>query len=130
MRCLGGLAHFLGQFREKFPNNIVRREAVRVLCFEISLANHSALVNVEKSGMRHPPVHTFRFFIKDFETANDPRLGVGQQWKLDFMSLCKVREDSLSIVANRGQLDALSLELCFRVLQLHELRFAKWSPVR
>ena len=46
------------------------------------------------------------------------------------MALGKVRQDRLTIVANRGELDALLFELCFGVLQLHELRFAKRSPVR
>jgi len=46
------------------------------------------------------------------------------------MALREVYQGSLAIVANRGEPDALLFELCFGVLQLHELRFAKRSPVR
>lgn len=126
----GGLAHFLDQFREKFRDNVVRREAIGILCFEIFLANKSALVNVEKPRMRHPLVHTLRFGIKNIKVADDPRIGIGQQGKLDLVAFGKVHEDRLTVVANRGQLEALLLECRLGVLQLHELRFAKRSPVR
>ena len=46
------------------------------------------------------------------------------------MALREVYQGSLAIVANRGEPDALLFELCFGVLQLHELGFAKRSPVR
>ena len=130
MRRLGGLAHFLRQFGEQLPDDVIRREAVRVFGFEILFANHSARVNVKKSGMRHPLVHALRFGIQDVKAANDPGIGIGQQGKVDLVTFRKVREDSLTVVANRGQLEALLLELGFGVLQLHELRFAKRSPVR
>jgi hypothetical protein len=35
MRRFHILAHFLGQFREKLPNYIVRRESIRVLRLEV-----------------------------------------------------------------------------------------------
>ena len=130
MRRICGLAHFLRQFREQLPNDIIRRKAVRVFCFEILLANYTAVVNVEKSRMRHPFVHALHFCIQDVKAANDFGIGIGQQGKLHTVALGKVREASLNIVANRGQLDALLLESRFGVLQLHELRFAKRSPVR
>ena len=58
---LDALANLLGQFGEELRDNVVRREAVRVLRFEILLANNAAVINVEKSGMRHPFVHTLGF---------------------------------------------------------------------
>jgi len=127
---LEALAHLLGQFGEEPRDNVVRREAVRVLRFEILLANNAAVIDVEKSGMRHPFVHTVGFFIESIKAANDLGIRIGQQGKLDVVALRKVYQDSLAIVANRGEPDALLFELCFGVLQLHELRFAKRSPVR
>ena len=127
---LDALANLLGQFGEELRDNVVRREAVRVLRFEILLANNAAVINVEKSGMRHPFVHTLGFCIENVKAADDLGIRIGQQGKLDVVALRKVHQDSLAIVANGGELDALLFELCFGVLQLHELRFAKRSPVR
>ena len=124
------LAYLLGQFVEKFRDNVVRGEAVRVLRFEILLTNNAAVIDVEKSGMRHPFVHTLGFCIENVKAANDLGIRIGQQGKLDVMAIRKVYQDGLAIVANRGEPDALLFELCFCVLQLHQLGFAKRSPVR
>jgi len=43
--------------------------------------------------------------------------------------LGEVLQNTLTIVANRGQLKSLHLKSLFCVLQLHELRFAEGSPV-
>ena len=45
------------------------------------------------------------------------------------MPLGEVFQDSRTIVADGGQLQALRLKSLFCVLQLHELRFAEGSPV-
>src|SRR5712692_2391018 len=129
MKRFDGLAHFLGQFREKLPNDIVRREAVRIFGFEIFLANSAALVDIEKSGVRHPFGHPLRFCVKDVKAANDLGIRVGQQRKLDVVPLSEVLEDSWTIVANCSQVVPLLLESPFGILQLHELRFAERSPV-
>jgi len=80
--------------------------------------------------MRHPFVRIPRFGIQDFKAADDVGIRIRQQRKLDLVALRKVPKDGLTIVANRGQLDAPVLELCFGILQLHQLRFAKGSPIR
>src|SRR5215469_1836370 len=129
MRRFDFLANFLGQFREELPDHVVRCEAVRVVRFEVLLPNYAAVISVEKSWKRHPLGHALRFCIQDVEAANDLGIGISQQGKLDLVAFRKVREDSFTIVANGSQLDTLLLELCFGVLQLHELRFAEGSPV-
>lgn len=129
MSRFGCLAHFLDQFWEEPRDNVVRREAVGILRFEKFLANTSAVVNVEKPRMRHPLVHTLCFSIQDVKAANDLGIGIGQQGKLNLVALSKIHQDSLTIVTNRGQLDALLVKLFFGVLQLHELGFTEWSPV-
>jgi len=45
------------------------------------------------------------------------------------MPVCKVLEDCRAVIANGSHLDPLLLEALFRMLQLHELRFAEGSPV-
>jgi hypothetical protein len=77
----------------------------------------------------HPFGHAVRFCIEHLEAANDFGVRVSQEGKLDFVPLGEVLEDSLAIVANRGQLKSLRFKSLFRVLQLHELRFAEGSPV-
>jgi hypothetical protein len=78
MRRFDILGQFLCQFREKLANDIVRRESVRVPRFEIFFANNATLVYVEKSGVRHPFGHSFRFCVKHVEAANDFGPGVSQ----------------------------------------------------
>ena len=129
MRRFDGLAHLLREFGEKPANDIVRREAVRVLSIEILLANIAVFVDIEKAGMRHPFGHTLRFYIKDIKAANDLGIWVGQQRKFDIVPLREVHEDGWAVVANCSKLDALLFESSFSVLQLHELRFAERSPV-
>jgi hypothetical protein len=63
------------------------------------------------------------------EAANDFGVRVSQERELDFVPLGEVLEDSLTIVADRGQLKSLRFKSLFCVLQLHELRFAEGSPV-
>src|SRR5258707_11013014 len=45
------------------------------------------------------------------------------------MPISEILQDSLAIIANGGQLQALRLKSLLCVLQLHELRFAEGSPV-
>jgi len=41
----------------------------------------------------------------------------------------EIIEDGLAIIADRSQPESLFLKSLFSVLQLHELRFAKGSPI-
>src|SRR5229473_732058 len=129
MRRFDILAHFLGQFRENPSNDIVRRESVRVLGFEILFANNAARVDIEESGVRHPFGHPFRFCVENAEAPNDLGIRICKQRKLDFVPVSEVLQDSRTIVANRSQLDSLSFKSLFGVLQLHELRFTAGSPI-
>jgi len=45
------------------------------------------------------------------------------------VALGEVLQDRRTIVADRRELQSLRLKSLFCVLQLHELRFAKWSPI-
>ena len=76
MRSFDGVAHFLGEFREQFPDDVVCGKAIRILCFEIFLANNSALVDKEKARLRHSFGHTLCFWVEDVEAANDLGIGV------------------------------------------------------
>src|SRR6266852_4271821 len=98
MRRFDGLAHFLAQFGEKLPNDIVCRKSVRVVGLKILLANSAALVDIEKSRVRHPFGHPLRFSVKDVKTANDLGIWIGQQRKLNIVPLSEVHEDSRAIV--------------------------------
>src|SRR5690349_3126311 len=129
MRSFDGVAHFLGEFGEQPPYNVVGGKAIRILCFEILLANSSALVDIEKAGVRHSFGNALGFCIKDVEAANDLRIGISQHRKFDFVPLAKIHEDRWTIVANGSQIEPLLLEPFFGVLQLHELRFAEGSPI-
>ena len=106
------------------------REAVGVFGFEILFANDTIFVNVEEPRMRHPFGHSLGVRIQHLETANDLGIRVGQQWKLNLVPAGEVREDRGAVVTDGCQFDPLLLEACARVLQLHELPFAKRSPVR
>src|ERR1700747_2295859 len=55
--------------------------------------------------------------------------GISQQWEFDFMALGEVLQDSPTIVADRRELQSLRFKPLLCVLQLHELRFAKRSPI-
>ncbi len=63
------------------------------------------------------------------EAADDPRLGVGKEWEFDFVPRSKVLEDCRAVIADGCQFDSLFFKSLFRILQLHELRFAEGSPV-
>jgi len=130
MRRLDILAHFLGEFGEELSNDIVRREAVRVLDLEIRAANNAFRVDVEESGVRHPLVPTFRFRIEDVEAAKQDGIRICKQRKLDLMPVSKVFQDRRTVVTDRGEFDSLSFKSLFGILQLHELRFAEGSPIR
>ncbi len=130
MRRFDILAHFLGEFGKKLPNNIVRREAVGVLDFKIRVANNPFRVDVEEPRMRHPLVHAFRFRIEDVEAANQAGFLIRQQRILNFMPVGKVFQDRWTVVTNRSEFDSLCFKSLFGVLQLHELRFAEGSPIR
>ena len=41
----------------------------------------------------------------------------------------EITEDGLAIIADRSQPESLFLKSLFSILQLHELRFAKGSPI-
>ena len=129
MRRFDRVAYFLGQFREKLPNDIVGREAVCVLHFEILLANRSSRVDIEKAGVRHPFGHALGFGIQNVKAANDLRIGISQHRKLNLVPLGEILEDRGTVVAYGSQVEPLLLEPFFGVLQLHELRFAKRSPI-
>jgi len=129
MRRLDILAYFLGQFWKKFPNDIVRCESVHVVRFEVFLANDPVLVDVEKSGAGHPLGHALCFGVEDAEASNDPGIGVGQQRKVDTVPGGEVLQDGLAVVADCRQLDPVLFESLSGILQLHELRLAKGSPV-
>ena len=45
------------------------------------------------------------------------------------MSLSEVHEDRWTVIADRSEAKALLFESFFCILQLHELRFAKGSPI-
>ena len=45
------------------------------------------------------------------------------------MPICKILEDCRAVIAYGSDLDPLLLKALFRILQLHELRFAEGSPV-
>jgi hypothetical protein len=129
MRRLHILAHLLGKLRKKFPDDIVGGKAVGLFGLEIHLADHAAPIDIEESGVRHPLVHALGFGVEDVEAANQTGFRVGQQRKLDFVSLGKVFQDRWTVIADRGEFDSLGFKSSFGILQLHELRFAKGSPV-
>src|SRR5260370_32638398 len=110
MRRLDILAHFLGEFGEELSNDIVWREAVRVLDLEIRVANNAFRVDVEESGVRHPPVHTFRFRIEDVEAAKQAGILICKQRKLDLMPVRKVLQDRRTVVTDRGEFDSLGFK--------------------
>ena len=124
------LVHFLCKFGKKLPNNVVRREAVRILGFKIRVANNAFRVDVEESGVRHSLLHPVRFRIEDLEAANQAGFLIRQQRILNFMPVGKVLQDCRTVVTNRSEFDSLCFKSLFGVLQLHELRFAEGSPIR
>src|SRR5258707_12218929 len=67
MRSFDGVAHFLGEFGEQLPDDVVGGKAIRILCFEIFLANSSALVDKEKTRVRHSFGHTLCFNVLNSE---------------------------------------------------------------
>ena len=129
MRRFDALTYFLGQFREKLSNNIVGRRAVRVFGFEVFLADDAAFINVEEPRVCHALGHPLRFCIQHVKAADDVGIRIGQQRKFDVMTLGEISEDCWAVITDRSQFDALVVESCPCGLQLHELRFAKRSPV-
>src|SRR5579859_736561 len=129
MRRFDILAHFLGQFRKKLPNDVACCKSVGVLRFEIFFTNHPALVYVEKSGIGHSFDHSLRSRVKHLEAANDFGLRVSQEWKVYAMPLGEIFQDSWTIITDCRQLKSLRLKSLFCRLQLHELRLAEGSPV-
>jgi len=129
MRSLDILAHFRSQFRKEFCNYIIRGQPVRILCSEIFFANNAARVDEIEPRECHAGGHALGLGVEDIKTANGPGIRISQQRKVDFVPAGEVLQDSRAIVANGGQLDALLFKSSFRVLQLHELRFAEGSPI-
>src|ERR1700757_2497592 len=129
MRRFDGAAHFLGEFGEQLPDDVVGGKAIRILRFEVFLTDGSGLIDIEKPGVRHSFGHALSFCVKDIEAANDLRIGISQNRKFDFVPLAKIHEDRWTIVAYCSQIEPLLLEPFFGVLQLHELRFAEGSPI-
>jgi hypothetical protein len=129
MRRFDILGHLGAQLRKKFCNNIIRRQTIRVLRREILFANNAVGVDVEESGVGHSFGHSLGFAIEHVEAANDFRIRISQQWEFDFMALGEVLQDSRTIVADRRELQSLRFKPLLCVLQLHELRFAKGSPI-
>jgi hypothetical protein len=122
-------AHSFRKFREELPNNVVWGIPVEIAPLEKLLANHSTFIYVKEAGMSHPFVHAFRFRVEDLEGSNHLRVRIGQEWKVDLVTIGKVLEDLVAIVTDGRQLDAALLETLFRILQLDQLRFAERSPI-
>jgi hypothetical protein len=61
--------------------------------------------------------------------ANDLRLRVGKQRKVNFLAIREIFQDCLGIVADRRQLNSLRLESRLGFLQLNQLPFAVGSPI-
>src|SRR5713226_2282295 len=130
MRCFDILAHFLGKHRGKLSDDIIRREAVSVFGFEIRVANNAFRVDIEESGARHSLVHTFRFGIEDVEDANQAGIRIRKQRKFNLMPVGKILQYRRTVVTDRREFYALGFKSLLGILQLHELRFAKGSPIR
>src|SRR5271170_8304186 len=79
--------------------------------------------------MCHPFGHPGCLIVQNIKAANDLGIRVGQEWKIDLVPFSKVFQNRRVIVADGSHLDSTRFELLFRVLQLHELRFAKRSPI-
>ena len=73
--------------------------------------------------------HPLRFCIQHVKAADDVGIRISQQRKFDVMTLGEISEDCWAVITDRSQFDALVVESCPSGLQLHELRFAKRSPV-
>ena len=130
MRRFDILAHLLGEFRKEHTHYVVRRETVRVLCFEIRLANNALRIDVDEPRVRHSFGHAVRLRVKDMKAANHLGILIGKQRKLNFVPLREVLQYLWTVITDRRDLDALGLKSLFRILQLHELRFAEGSPIR
>src|ERR1035438_1009504 len=57
------------------------------------------------------------------------RFVIGQEWKRDRLSLGKLQQDAIAVVADRRKAPARPLQYRRIVLQLHELPFAIRSPI-
>ena len=123
------LAHFFGQLRKEFFNNVVRGKSVQFVPLKELLANHSASIDIEKPRMRHSFGHSLPVRVKNLEGSNHFRIRVAQERKVDLVPVGKVLQDCRAIVADGSQLDPLLLKSLFRILQLDELRFAERSPI-
>jgi len=130
MRSFHVLAHLFGEFRKELAHYVVRRETVGILCFKIHLANNALRIDVDEPRVRHPSGFAARLRVKDIKAADHFGILIGKQRKLDFVPVGKVLQDRWTVVTDRRKLDALGFKSLFCILQLHELRFAEWSPIR
>src|SRR2546426_12276495 len=67
--------------------------------------------------------------VQNVVGANDLRIGVGEQRKIDFAAIGEIFQYGFAVIADRCEPDSLLLELCFGVLQLNQLPFAVGSPI-
>src|SRR5258708_26608362 len=129
MRHILFCSYLLGKLLEMSLKDVVVRESLGVIRFEIFFANHAALVYVEKSGIRHAFGHSLRFRVKHLEAANDFGLRVSQERKVYAMPLGEIFQDSRTIIADCRQRKSLRLKSLLCRLQLAELRLAEGSAV-
>jgi hypothetical protein len=118
-----------GEFRKYLAYYIVRGKAICIFYFEELLADDATCVDIEVSGQSHSLRHSGSVRIEHAKPAYDSGLGVSEQWVVYMVALSEVLQDCRAVIADGSQLDASRFKSLSCVLQLHQLRFAEWSPI-
>jgi hypothetical protein len=129
VRCLEIVGYFVAQRWEKLADNIVPRESLSVFRFEELLPNNSFSVDKEIPGPRHPFILSGTLGVQNVIGPNGFRIGIGEQRKINFATVCERLHYFHAVVADCRQLDPLLFKSCFCVLQLDQLPFAVRSPI-
>src|SRR5262249_53905485 len=120
----------LAQLWKELCNHIVSGQSLPISSFKELFSNHAACVDEEISRARHIQKLTRALGIQDVVCTNNPGIGICEQGEIDFAAIREVLQDGFAVVANRCEFHSLLVESCFCNLQLNQLRFAVWSPIR
>jgi len=129
MRSFDGVAHFSVSSGNSFPMTLLAVKRF-VYLFEIFLANSSALVDKEKTRLRHSLVILLASELRTLKLRRTWELGSASIGNPILCRLAKSMRIGCTVIADRRPAEGPAFSnLSFAFCQLHELRFAKGSPI-
>ena len=129
MRRLDSAGYFFPQLREKFRDHAISGASFPVFCIEKLLSNDSLSVDKEIPRPRHALELPYCLGVQHLISLDRLGVRVGKQRKVNLATVGEILEYFYAVVADRSQLDPLSLESRSSALQLDQLTLAVRSPI-